>query len=138
VGFLLRRAPSGTFHYAPLHSRAAHRLLEGVGAGEAASIDSVLVIEGDAVFSQSEALIAIARRLPRPWRWLTLLRILPRRLRDGAYDALARRRTGWFGRSQQCLIPPGYFDLLTEHPPPARPSMTREKAPDPPKTASPN
>jgi predicted DCC family thiol-disulfide oxidoreductase YuxK len=34
-----------------------------------------------------------------------LLRLLPRPLRDWLYDAVARRRTRWFGRWDACRVP---------------------------------
>ena len=34
-----------------------------------------------------------------------VLRVIPRRIRDGIYDFIARNRYGWFGRRDQCMIP---------------------------------
>ena len=33
-------------------------------------------------------------------------RVLPRALRDRAYDVVARNRYRWFGRYDQCALPP--------------------------------
>lgn len=55
---------------------------------------------------RSEAALAIARRLRFPWPLLAALaRVVPRRLRDAVYDAVARRRTRWYGRLDACPLP---------------------------------
>jgi len=59
---------------------------------------TVVVMDDGKPYVRSEALLRIAARLPFPWRLLALARILPRRLRDSAYDAIASRRHLLFGR----------------------------------------
>lgn len=53
----------------------------------------------------SDAVIAILKRLPWPWRWLTVLRILPRRARDAAYRLIARNRYRLLGKRDACMVP---------------------------------
>jgi predicted DCC family thiol-disulfide oxidoreductase YuxK len=43
------------------------------------------------------------------WRWARGLRWVPRPLRDGVYDVVARNRYRWFGRSETCLVPTPEF-----------------------------
>jgi predicted DCC family thiol-disulfide oxidoreductase YuxK len=40
-----------------------------------------------------------------PWRALGVLLVLPRPLRDAAYDFVARRRYRWYGRRESCRMP---------------------------------
>ena len=40
------------------------------------------------------------------WHLLTVLALIPRPLRDWAYDVLARRRYRLFGRLDACPVPP--------------------------------
>lgn len=60
--------------------------------------ETVVVIDHGKPYVRSEALLRIAARLPFPWRLLAFARILPRGLRDCAYDAIASRRHLLFGR----------------------------------------
>jgi predicted DCC family thiol-disulfide oxidoreductase YuxK len=48
----------------------------------------------------------IARELGGIWRALSLLRIIPRPLRDGTYRLIPSRRYAWFGRKRQYWTPP--------------------------------
>lgn len=57
----------------------------------------------------SEAVIAIVKRLPRPWRWLTVLRFIPRPGRDAAYYFIARNRYRLFGKRETCMVPPPHI-----------------------------
>ncbi|WP_232627664.1 thiol-disulfide oxidoreductase DCC family protein [Methylobacterium sp. Leaf118] len=66
-----------------------------------------LVVEGATVLTRSQGALAIARHLHAPWNWLgRLLVLVPRPLRDAAYDAVARRRIRWFGRREDCTLAP--------------------------------
>jgi predicted DCC family thiol-disulfide oxidoreductase YuxK len=57
------------------------------------------------VATRSDAVAAIASIVGGWWRPLAASRILPRRLRDAAYDFVARRRARWFGRLDACRAP---------------------------------
>jgi predicted DCC family thiol-disulfide oxidoreductase YuxK len=55
--------------------------------------------------TQSTGALALARRLEPPWRWLTVLRLVPVSARDGVYDWIAAHRYRLFGRRQVCRLP---------------------------------
>ena len=65
-----------------------------------------LVLSGDAALSRSDAGVEILSQLRAPWRWLTVVRIIPRPVRDAAYRFVARRRYRWFGRRENCIVVP--------------------------------
>lgn len=67
--------------------------------------DTLVYVEGDRALQRSDAILAILRQLPAPWRWATLARVIPRRLRDWAYDPIARNRYRLFGRHEYCQVP---------------------------------
>ena len=86
---------------AALDSAAARALL---GPGDRAG-DTLVVTVAGRVCTRSEAVLELARRLPAPWAWLAAARILPRGLRDGGYDLVARNRHRW-RRDPGCLVRP--------------------------------
>jgi predicted DCC family thiol-disulfide oxidoreductase YuxK len=102
VQWVLRRDPGGVFRFAPLQSAAAARLL---GEGRASLPDSIVLLDGEGVHTESEAVLRIARRLGR----LGLLRaaavVVPKALRDGVYRLVARNRARIFGRLPACRVP---------------------------------
>lgn len=103
VQFVLRRDPRGRFRFAALQSAAGRAALARAGAG--AAPDSVVVVDRGRVRTKSAAALAIARGLRFPWPLAALLWLVPRPLRDFAYDFVARRRHRWFGRRRQCWVP---------------------------------
>jgi predicted DCC family thiol-disulfide oxidoreductase YuxK len=109
VQFVLRRDPRGQFRFASLQSPAAHRLLadHGLDAAQmAGSAGSLVLIADGRAFTRSEAALGVAARLTTPWPLLARLgRLAPRRLRDLAYNWVARHRYRWFGQPQTCWVP---------------------------------
>lgn len=117
VAFILRRDPKAYFRFASLQSRAAAKLLHGrpeIGTG----LDSIVLLEDGACFTQSTAALRIARRLSGAWPLLYAFIVLPRFLRDPIYNWIARNRYRWFGRRDACMLPgPEIRDrFLTEDP----------------------
>ena len=93
------------FRFASLDSAAGRRALEAAGwpAGERSS---VVLVEDGAAWTKSEAALRIARRLRLPLSALVVFRVVPRPLRDAAYDWIARHRYRWFGRTDACALLP--------------------------------
>jgi len=105
VRFVIARDPGARVVFAPLQSDTGRRLLAQRG-GLPASTDSLVVLAGDTLLVRSEAALAVAERLNPPWPFLArLARRLPRTLRDGIYDRIARSRYRWFGRRDACSLP---------------------------------
>jgi predicted DCC family thiol-disulfide oxidoreductase YuxK len=104
VQFIIKRDPQAHFRFAALQSPAGRRLLGACGADGPAA-DSVVLIEGASCYTRSDATLRIARRLAGAWPLLATLAVVPRPLRDWAYDAVARKRFRWFGRADSCLVP---------------------------------
>jgi predicted DCC family thiol-disulfide oxidoreductase YuxK len=104
VLFIIDRDPRGRFAFAPLQSEYAAALLREHGwVGDA--LTTVLLIEDGRVYDRSSAALRIARGLSGFWPLLSLFRIVPRPVRDLAYDCLARHRYRWFGRTDACRVP---------------------------------
>ena len=106
VRFVLERDPSGQFAFAPLQGEFARTRLGAV------DWNSIVLIEGDAVFYAEAAVLRILARLGGPWPWLArIVGWLPRALLARAYRLVARRRYRIFGRDAVCRLPlPGWED----------------------------
>jgi predicted DCC family thiol-disulfide oxidoreductase YuxK len=103
VQFVLGRDPRGRFTFASLQSRAAARVLNGHPIDVLP--DSLVLVEGERLFTRSTAALRIARGLIFPWNLAYAFIVLPRPLRDWVYDLVARNRYRWFGRRDVCMIP---------------------------------
>ena len=67
--------------------------------------ETIILVEGDAVRRDSDAVLAIYAGLGWPWRAAAALRLVPRLLRDPVYRWIARHRYRLFGRRATCWVP---------------------------------
>jgi len=65
----------------------------------------VVLVQDGRVYFRSDAPLRIARGLRFPWPLFTAFVVVPRFVRDWAYDFIAARRYRWFGRRDVCMIP---------------------------------
>ncbi|MFC6722109.1 thiol-disulfide oxidoreductase DCC family protein [Halobacteriaceae archaeon SHR40] len=104
VKFLIQRDPEGVFRFAPLQSTVAEELLASHDI-DPTDLDSVVLVEGEEVYTKSDAVLRAAHHLGGIYRLLPPFEILPRSLRNRLYDFVADRRYGWFGKKEQCMMP---------------------------------
>lgn len=112
VQLLLRLDRRGVLSYAPLQGTTAATLAAAgrLPTGQVGRIDSLVFVRDagsarETVLLRSEAVLAALAAAGR-YRLAALLRAVPRRLRDGAYNFVARHRYAWFGRADACRLPP--------------------------------
>jgi predicted DCC family thiol-disulfide oxidoreductase YuxK len=110
--FILRHDRARTFRLASVQSEAGRALYRRFGL-DPDDPDTMLVVAGDRLHRDSDAVLAIARGLGAPWSGAAAARLIPRRLRDAAYRCIARNRYRLFGRRDTCWLPtPEYRDRL--------------------------
>ena len=105
VQFVLRHERDETMSFATTQSAAGRELAERNGVSVADLDLTFVLVEDGQVWRRSDAAVRVARHLATPWRWLAVLRLVPRPLRDLAYSAIARRRYRLFGRREACFLP---------------------------------
>ncbi|HVX40697.1 MAG TPA: DCC1-like thiol-disulfide oxidoreductase family protein [Gemmatimonadaceae bacterium] len=108
VQFVLRRDRRGRIRFAALQGDFAAAVI--ARHPELAGVDSLVLVErapggGERVSVRSDGALRVARYLGGAWRATTLLRLVPRALRDWAYDTFARNRYRWFKRLEACRVP---------------------------------
>ena len=102
--FVLRHDRARQFRLASMQNETGASLYRRFGL-DPADPESMIVVEGDRVLKDSDAILAIYARLGWPWKAIGLLRLVPRILRDPAYRWLARNRYRLFGRRETCWVP---------------------------------
>lgn len=109
VKFVLQRDRRGIVHFAPLQGPTAQRILAARSDAPAALTTLILVEDAgtpaERIRVRSDAALAVLRELGGIWRLVGWLRVVPRVVRDGVYDFIARRRYQWFGKEESCLVP---------------------------------
>lgn len=66
-------------------------------------VDTVVLIKDGLALIHSDAALAVATHLRQPYRWVVVLRIVPRPIRDWAYRLFARNRH-LFGGNATCRV----------------------------------
>jgi predicted DCC family thiol-disulfide oxidoreductase YuxK len=106
VRFIVKRDRRREFRFAAMQSDAGRGLLERFRL-PAGGADYLVLVEGDACHTRSDAVIRIAARLTPTWRcWALVARLVPRALRDFKYDLIARLRYRLFGKRASCSVAP--------------------------------
>jgi predicted DCC family thiol-disulfide oxidoreductase YuxK len=104
VQFVIPRDPRAHFKFASLQSPLGQRLLAAHGL-DPQMLDSVVLIEGAACWTQSDAALRIVRELTGWWPLLRMFAGIPRPIRNGVYRWIARHRYRWFGQRDTCMLP---------------------------------
>lgn len=103
--FVLERDRDATFRLASMQSEVGRSLYRrhGLDPDDPASL---LVVDGDRMRRDSNAVLAIYETLGFPWSLARVLRIVPATLRDPVYRLVARNRHRLFGRRDTCWVAP--------------------------------
>jgi predicted DCC family thiol-disulfide oxidoreductase YuxK len=104
VQWVIRRDKHRKFLFASLQSELAQQLLAQRGFISPQLTSLVLIVDHD-LFLKSDAVLRIARQLSGAWKLAYWLKVVPRFMRDGAYDFVAGHRYKWFGKKAECMVP---------------------------------
>ncbi|ODS55375.1 MAG: hypothetical protein ABS40_12010 [Agrobacterium sp. SCN 61-19] len=75
--------------------------------------DSIIVVDGEHMLRDSDAVLSIYAGLGWPWKVLSVFRLIPRFIRDPLYLLIARNRYRLFGKRDSCWLPSAeYRDRL--------------------------
>jgi predicted DCC family thiol-disulfide oxidoreductase YuxK len=120
VQTIIRWDKKKQFRFGALQSASGAKAVGMLKARFGKVPDTVVLVYNDKIYVKSEAMLRIAYLLGGVWYTAMLMWVLPRPIRDAAYDTVARRRYRWFGKRNDCLVPTPElkerFDLEEEEP----------------------
>jgi len=102
IRFVAARDLEGRFRFTAIQSDYGTRLAQAFGI-DPADPDTNAVIHGGIAAFKSDAALTVLSLLPG-WRWLRLLRAVPKPLRDAVYNLVARNRYRIFGKYDDCYL----------------------------------
>ncbi len=105
VNFIIKHDKEEKFLFAPIQSREARKLLKELGEPFANLKTVYLVDENKCVYKRSRAVFAIFKRLPYPWKFLSVFKILPISFSDFIYKMIAKYRYRLFGKTDHIIKP---------------------------------
>jgi predicted DCC family thiol-disulfide oxidoreductase YuxK len=104
VNFIIQHDKKKRYKFAALQSDVGKNISEKFGIDQS-KIDSIILVENGNVFVKSSAILRITKHLNYLYPLLFGFIIIPKFIRDGVYDFIARNRYKWFGKKEACMIP---------------------------------
>ncbi len=104
INFVIKRDKKVRLHFAPLQSTTGQQLL----ATHQLPIDEMktfVFIEKGRAYTRSTAALRVCKYLNGLWPLCYVFIIIPKFIRDGVYNWVARNRYKWFGIKQECMVP---------------------------------
>jgi predicted DCC family thiol-disulfide oxidoreductase YuxK len=102
VRFVAARGSERRFRFTAMQSGYGARLARAFGINPD-DPDTNAVVHGGEVFFKSDAALTVLSHLPG-WRWVRVLRLVPKPLRDAVYNLVARNRYRIFGKYETCFL----------------------------------
>lgn len=106
VAWLMRHGKADLFRFASVQSNTGHALYKHYGV---VIDDTYLLIDKGVMYSKSGGYLHMLDTLGGWWVALKVLYLIPRVVRDWAYDIVARNRYQWFGKTGYCTLIPENF-----------------------------
>ena len=105
VQFIIKRDPESKLKFASLQSDVGQSFLVNHKLS-AKDFHSIILIQDNQVFQNSDAVLQIARLLTSPWPMFYYLgRIIPGFIRNRIYQWISKNRYRFFGRQNECMVP---------------------------------
>jgi predicted DCC family thiol-disulfide oxidoreductase YuxK len=101
--FVATRDAERRFRFTTIQSDYGRRLAQAFGI-DPADPDTNAVVHGGVAYFRSDAALTVLSHLPG-WRWVGVLRAVPKAWRDGVYNLVARNRYRIFGKYEACFVP---------------------------------
>ena len=103
VRFVIDHDPQRRFTFIAIQSERGRILAARFGIDPEAPQTNALIRDGR-IWFKSDAALTVLGELPAT-QSLAMLKVLPRLIRDTAYDLIARNRYRIFGRTELCMVP---------------------------------
>jgi predicted DCC family thiol-disulfide oxidoreductase YuxK len=104
VQFIIKKDKKKQFRFASLQGNFGQEFLKK-NSLPADNFNSFILLEDEKVYSRSTGALRMLKHLGGAWSILYGFIILPKFIRDGVYNWVARNRYKWFGKQDVCMIP---------------------------------
>ncbi|MFT3701058.1 MAG: thiol-disulfide oxidoreductase DCC family protein [Agriterribacter sp.] len=104
VQYIIRNDKKNRFHFASLQGTTGQELLRKFNLPDNV-FNSFVLVEEDNIYTKSTGALKVFRKLGGLWSLLYVFIIVPRFIRDGVYNWVAKNRYRWFGKADHCMVP---------------------------------
>jgi predicted DCC family thiol-disulfide oxidoreductase YuxK len=102
--FIIKHDHQHVFKLCSVQSREGQKILKHFGLPTDV-YESMLYVEGDKFYTQSDAFFQVIGKLGYPWKVVCLFWLIPKPMRNWLYDRIALNRYRLFGKYDVCLLP---------------------------------
>lgn len=105
VQVVIKQDKKRLFRFASLQSGAGTLVKTQIEQAGVSVPDSLILSYKSRIYYKSDAALKTARLLGGVWSVLLVGYVIPKTIRDGFYDFVAKNRYSWFGKKDECMIP---------------------------------
>jgi predicted DCC family thiol-disulfide oxidoreductase YuxK len=108
IRYLIKNDKKGVLKFASLQGDYAKDFIDQkdfVDQTEIHSMQSIMFFDGKNLYKKSTAVLKLSSLIGGWHKLLLLGYIIPRFLRDGLYNIVAKNRYRWFGKKDHCMLP---------------------------------
>lgn len=104
VQFLIKHNKSNTLHFASLQSDLGQKFLKE-NCLKIENFETIYYLKNKKIYSHSSAILEIFKELNGFYPYLSILKIVPKFIRDAVYCMVSKNRYRWFGKKESCWLP---------------------------------
>jgi len=104
VNFVIKRDKNAALKFSTLQSEIGQNLLTANNFQDP-DLRSFVFIEKGELYTRSTAALKVCKYMKGLWPLMYGFIIVPKFIRDGIYNWLAKNRYRWFGKKEVCMVP---------------------------------
>ena len=101
VQFVIKHDKNAYFHFLAQQSEVGKGLVKKY---HLESLDSIILIKDECIYTHSSAAIEIVKHLDGGWKYLGIFSFIPTVIRDFIYTLVAKYRYRIFGKKDVCMM----------------------------------
>ena len=104
IQFLIKKNDKKSLRFSSLQSNFGQQFLKD-NKLQVAKFESIYYLKNNILYSHSSAVLEILKELKGIYPYASILKIIPKFIRDEVYKWIAKNRYRLFGKQESCWIP---------------------------------
>ena len=104
VNFVIKRDKGSKIKFSPIQSSHGQQIIKEHDF-HLTYLSSFIFIEKGVLYTRSTAALKLCKYLDGAWPIAYGFIIVPKFIRDGIYNLIAKNRYKWFGQQDKCMVP---------------------------------
>lgn len=111
IQFIIKHDPEHIYRFAAFNSAFGKEMLQYFKISDKVP-GTFMLLENGQIYDRSTGALRVCKQLKGGWKMLSAFLIVPKFIRDGVYNIIARNRYKWFGREESCWVPTAELQKL--------------------------